>query len=317
MPIATPSFPDGGVPAASDSVLANVGGASSNITIPNLVTTLSTAGLGRWTKQSSDYTAAPSNYTLIGGTFTAVAAWAALTVYAATNVRRPTVANGFFYDCKTGGTSGAAEPAWNTTIGGTTTDGTVTWRCRGLCVIDTTSDLSATFKAGTPIKYAFGGTTYYGVVVKSNANRIGIDGPPLRSDQSLTILYYGGAELLVQKVLHKAGVYGGSVATITLDQPQRWQGRKAYFVRAWFIHGTADGTTDPKCNVKIGGNVVLRYDGDLGVQVSTGWTTQPEGYLYTANYGTDWDSAIDVNVTAVAAANLAADLSVMLDFVLE
>lgn len=34
------------------------------------------------------------------------------------------------YECTTGGTTGGSEPAWNSTVGGTTTDGTVTWTTR-------------------------------------------------------------------------------------------------------------------------------------------------------------------------------------------
>jgi hypothetical protein len=40
--------------------------------------------------------------------------------------------NGNLQTCTTGGTANnTAEPAWNTTIGGTTTDGTVTWTNEG------------------------------------------------------------------------------------------------------------------------------------------------------------------------------------------
>lgn len=40
---------------------------------------------------------------------------------------RPTAENGRFFRCTVSGTTGGSEPAWNTTIGGTTVDGTVTW----------------------------------------------------------------------------------------------------------------------------------------------------------------------------------------------
>ena len=62
-------------------------------------------------------------------------AWQASTAYTVRatgdaktgSVIKPTTANGRHFKCTTAGTSGATEPTWNTTIGGTTTDGGVTW----------------------------------------------------------------------------------------------------------------------------------------------------------------------------------------------
>lgn len=43
------------------------------------------------------------------------------------SVVAPSTENGTHQKCITAGTSGSSEPTWNTAIGGTTTDGTVTW----------------------------------------------------------------------------------------------------------------------------------------------------------------------------------------------
>lgn len=43
---------------------------------------------------------------------------------------KPTTENGFQYRCISSGTSSGSEPAWNTTVGGTTNDGTVVWETR-------------------------------------------------------------------------------------------------------------------------------------------------------------------------------------------
>ena len=58
--------------------------------------------------------------------------WEASTAYEVGDRIIPTApnANGFHYECTTAGASGASEPTWGTTAGGTTGDGTAVWTCR-------------------------------------------------------------------------------------------------------------------------------------------------------------------------------------------
>ena len=62
-----------------------------------------------------------------------IAAWQALHAYTLYNEVVPTAANGYFYRATNIGSiphkSGAAEPTWGTTPGGTQTDGNITWTC--------------------------------------------------------------------------------------------------------------------------------------------------------------------------------------------
>lgn len=102
-----------------------------------------------------------------------ITAWAAGTAYAVGDVRRATAGNQtIYFHCTTNGTSHATtEPTWNTTVGGTTTDNTVTWTTRK-------------FPNGNVCHSAFGRTW-----VTSN----GDDSVVEFSDTLLPHIYRGGA----------------------------------------------------------------------------------------------------------------------------
>lgn len=57
-------------------------------------------------------------------------AWATAIAYSLGAAVRPVTRNTFVYEATTAGTSGATEPVWPTTAGGTVVDGTATWTCR-------------------------------------------------------------------------------------------------------------------------------------------------------------------------------------------
>ena len=60
-----------------------------------------------------------------------ITAWAVSTAYSVGDVRRATAGNQtIYFHCTTAGTSAGSEPSWTTSIGGTTTDSTVTWTTR-------------------------------------------------------------------------------------------------------------------------------------------------------------------------------------------
>lgn len=67
----------------------------------------------------------------------AAGTWAATTAVTAGTLKKPTVSNGHYYRCTTGGTTGGTQPTWPTTSAATVVDGTVVWEEAGLLGVDT------------------------------------------------------------------------------------------------------------------------------------------------------------------------------------
>lgn len=63
------------------------------------------------------------------GNLAAGTSWAPSYSYSKFDKVDATVPNGYVYEANNSGTSGASEPTWNTIIGSTTSDGSITWRC--------------------------------------------------------------------------------------------------------------------------------------------------------------------------------------------
>ena len=84
-----------------------------------------------WHSEGIDFTTARS--AVLGGlpNDTDYPDWQANTAYSLLDFVVPTAAHTVCFECTTAGTSHATtEPTWDTTVGNTTADGTVTWTCR-------------------------------------------------------------------------------------------------------------------------------------------------------------------------------------------
>lgn len=110
-----------------------------------------------------------------------VPTWLATTAYTASLSQdanspsawvQPTTSNRRWYRCSQTGTSGGTEPTWNTTINGTTSDGSVTWTTYSAFVLSgtVTSKLSNQIFSDAAITEADGWWQYGKVVWSTGAN---------------------------------------------------------------------------------------------------------------------------------------------------
>lgn len=117
------------------------------------------------------YTAGGVTVTLAQG-YVAANSWtvsrANSTAYVAQQIVRPATGNGFVYQALTSGTSGGSVPTYPTTIGGTVTDGGVTWLCVGTGVVQVTMSGTAAWASSTIIAR---GVVFYDSSPASDATR--------------------------------------------------------------------------------------------------------------------------------------------------
>ena len=236
---------------------------------------------------------------------------------------RPTVANAFFYECVTAGAVDAAEPAWGVTLGGDTADNAATWRCRGANVITTVASLTGRVFVGTPLKYKYGGTMYYGMCTAITSTRIVICGAPLAPNASLTELYVGCPERVVTVALGVGGSYDTGLGALAPLPQYVWQGAKAYLVSYDVRHVTDDtGAVNPYVNVGVNG-VVVSASGD-GVAADKGtlvdnaaWTTNSPVAIKVGSYDVNRGEVVTPWIGTQGSNTDATILSVVATFVLE
>lgn len=207
------------------------------------------------------------------------------------------------------------DPLW-TTI--SATKYTTTPASTSSVTFSDTSDLAV----GRPVRYTYGGTTYYGIITAVAANSLmSIAGAPLDVGQALTALEIGTSGQVVIMDIKVAGTYADNVEDIlagTENRYIRWRKSAAYLVAMSATHKTADtGAAQPKLNVKVAGSLVSTQDSTAGLQLSTAgvWVDGSAVAISTSNYDVAWNDAIELRVTAAGTNGNAANLSACLVFV--
>lgn len=180
-----------------------------------------------------------------------------------------------------------------------------TSRYTGLLGSDNQITMSNTsdFAIGFPVSYVESGTTYYGICTALSANSaINVTGPRLNSGFTISSLKVGCPGLVHHIQFFISGAYGdGANDLLATDMKQyyKWLGHTAYLVSFTANHNTAAGTTQPKINVKAGGNLVSTLDTNNGIQLQTAgtWVPNPAVSLNATNYKVSNDEAIEIACT--------------------
>ncbi len=168
--------------------------------------------------------------------------------------------------------------------------------------------------AGLPIRYMrlSGGTTYYyGRIKTVNSGNIVIDGPSL-SGQTITKLWIGNPELVVQVQIDVPGLYALATGGIMLQIAKvyfEWQFGPAFLVNFKCHNITVgDGTAKVNMTVSAGSaDSVGVFPGTAGGPVSS-------ASIQTQYYGVVNGTQVVATVTATDTG--ASDLSVLCTFVL-
>ena len=184
--------------------------------------------------------------------------WQAAHVYTAVTTVQDT--KGYIQQVTVGGTSGGAAPAWNTTVGGTTVDNTVTWQNTGTVYGATTADSSVVWTCIGPSMAWKISTIYHFLAANIAVPGLTSGFSPPRSGEP-----YGGSAVVDSNTNIEFVVISGKSGAV---QPT-WGGVGTYIT---------DGTDTPPLtwfNLKA---FVAAPSGSLA---ATGWT---KGFSYSYAY---------------------------------
>ncbi|MBF0164835.1 MAG: hypothetical protein HQM01_10110 [Magnetococcales bacterium] len=171
------------------------------------------------------------------------ATWTSTTACATGVYRVPTISNGHYYKCVTGGTTGATQPTWPT-AGGTVTDGGVTWRDMGTIVkvsgTDYTVDVLgptmtaiATIEDGRPVLVDYTHNTQSVVEAMTNSGReytVVFKGMnTAKGDRLRAVIFHRVRFSAAKKIDLKTKKFDGLDLTGEVLKSEQGVGRSAYY----------------------------------------------------------------------------------------
>jgi hypothetical protein len=200
----------------------------------------------------------------------------------------------------------------------TQTTGTFTATPASTSTLTMGTDLTATIKVGYPLKYAIGGTTYYGIVTAITSNLLTVAGAPLGGD--VTALYYGNPERIIQATYAVNGYFADGANTTLLQTDlltdEKWTQAKAYLAMISHIVGTDDsGANQPRVTAYVNGAAVGTSNTNAGEEVAETWTDTVVA-INTSNYDVNYGETVEIATDANGSNNDAQNLTVKLTWVL-
>lgn len=236
---------------------------------------------------------------------------------------KPTTPGDFIYQCMVAGTTDSTEPTWPTTNDTDVTDNDVTWRARGLNVIQLNVDLTSIITPGTPLKITFTDTVVnYYIVEYITTTRLVVSGKPLAVSNPITEIKYGKTDKVRQVHLFYSGAFQQDVESYMLtnrNESYYWLGPRAHLV-GYIARGfTDDSVSNAYVTPYIDGDIVSTDNDDKGPQLITAPLPTVNYYTSYGNTLIIYSDYLDVKITSSSgfAVGTAEDLSVDMVFVSE
>jgi hypothetical protein len=218
-------------------------------------------------------------------------------------------------------------PAWVPLTA--TTDFSTTGASTSTITMNT--DQTSKIPIGSPIKYTYNGTLYYGVVTALTSGLMTIAGPTINTGAGLlTTLAYGDSNRIVEVPISIPGYFEETAYTsapyaieslLFMRYGIPWWLPKAYCVQFKALNGVADTGTTPIVNMLVGAvgsmNYISTSNSNTGISLpgnNTSWASTVVD-ISSANYAISNGNYIELEITKGTDTVKAQNLTVVAVFV--